>query len=134
MKPTVAEALAIADGGTSEEVDQLPFGMIQLDFEGNILSYNEAEATFAKLNKTKQIGRNFFDSVAPCTKVKDFYGRFLEGIQNKKLYETFGFVFKFSHGWKNVAITMMLSEKSDSVWVLVSQQPANEPPSQLKTS
>jgi photoactive yellow protein len=129
MKTTIAEALAIADGGTSEEVDQLPFGMIQLDFEGNILSYNDAEAALAKLNKTKQIGRNFFDSVAPCTKVRDFYGRFLGGIQNKKLYETFGFVFKFNHGWKNVAITMMLSEKSDSVWVLVSQQAANEPTS-----
>ena len=27
------------------------------------------------------IGRSFFDEVAPCTKVQEFHGRFLEGVE-----------------------------------------------------
>ena len=113
--------------GTSD-LDALPFGMIQLDRTGKILKFNRTEANLARINQERQLGRNFFDDVAPCTKVREFYGRFQEGLEKRSLYETFGFVFKFDHGWRNVAITMMYSEKTDSVWVLVSQTSVTQPP------
>ncbi|NMO21706.1 PAS domain-containing protein [Pyxidicoccus fallax] len=122
------ELLRQVDDLKSADLDTLPFGMIQLDRTGRILKFNQTEAKMARINRDRQIGKNFFDEVAPCTKVREFYGRFQEGLARRNLYETFGFVFKFDHGWRNVAITMMYSDKTDSVWVLVSQQSVTPPP------
>ena len=119
--PTAEDLLKRVDSLEASDLDALPFGMIQLDRTGKILKFNRTEANLARINQERQLGRNFFDDVAPCTKVREFYGRFQEGLAKRSLYETFGFVFKFDHGWRNVAITMMYSDKTDSVWVLVSQ-------------
>ncbi|KFE64567.1 PAS domain-containing protein [Hyalangium minutum] len=113
---------------TAGDMDTLPFGLIQLDRTGRILKFNQTEANLARINRDRQLGKNFFDEVAPCTKVKEFYGRFLQGLRERSLYETFGFVFKFDHGWRNVAITLFYSEKTDSVWVLISQTSVTPPP------
>ncbi len=110
------------------DLDSLPFGLIQLDRNGRILKFNQTEAQLARINRDRQIGRSFFDDLAPCTKVREFYGRFQEGLKNRSLYETFGFVFKFDHGWRNVAITLFYSDKTDSVWVLISQTSVTTPP------
>ncbi|MBF5041488.1 PAS domain-containing protein [Aggregicoccus sp. 17bor-14] len=126
--PTAEELLKRVDSMGPGDLDALPFGMIQLDRTGRILKFNRTEANLARINQERQLGRNFFDDVAPCTKVREFYGRFQEGLEKRSLYETFGFVFKFDHGWRNVAITMMYSEKTDSVWVLVSQTSVTQPP------
>ncbi len=122
------ELLRQADELASADLDSLPFGMIQLDRDGRILKFNQTEARMARINRDRQLGKSFFDEVAPCTKVREFYGRFQEGLSKRNLYETFGFVFKFDHGWRNVAITMMYSDKTDSVWVLVSQTSVTPPP------
>ncbi|MDC0714979.1 PAS domain-containing protein [Stigmatella sp. ncwal1] len=113
---------------SAAELDTLPFGLIQLDRAGRILKFNQTEAKLARINRDRQLGRNFFDDVAPCTKVREFYGRFVQGLKQRSLYETFGFIFKFDHGWRNVAITMFYSEKTDSVWVLISQTSVTPPP------
>ena len=126
--PSPEELLKRVDAMGPADLDALPFGMIQLDRTGRILKFNRTEANLARINQERQVGRNFFDDVAPCTKVREFYGRFQEGLEKRSLYETFGFVFKFDHGWRNVAITMMYSDKTDSVWVLVSQTSVTPPP------
>lgn len=122
------ELLRQVDQLTARDMDTLPFGLIQLDRTGRILKFNQTEANLARINRDRQLGKNFFDDVAPCTKVKEFYGRFLQGLRERSLYETFGFVFKFDHGWRNVAITLFYSEKTDSVWVLISQTSVPPPP------
>jgi photoactive yellow protein len=106
---------------SERDLDDLPIGMIQLDANGKILRFNKTEAQLARLNRDNQLGKNFFSEVAPCTKVKEFHGRFVDGLQKKELFETFGFVFKFAHGPRHVAITLFYSAKTSSVWVLVSQ-------------
>jgi photoactive yellow protein len=122
------ELLRQVDQLKEQDLDSLPFGLIQLDRAGRILKFNQTEAKMARISRERQIGRNFFDDVAPCTKVKDFYGRFMVGLRERSLYETFGFVFKFDHGWRNVAITLFYSDKTDSVWVLISQTSVTPPP------
>lgn len=129
MYPVTPDSvLKNVDALPENELDSLPFGMIQLDEHGKILKFNRTEANLARIERERQIGRNFFDDLAPCTKVREFYGRFREGVEQRRLYETFGFVFKFDHGWRNVAITLMYSEGTRSVWVLVSQQSVTPPP------
>lgn len=123
-RPARAEIQAVldrVDQMPSAELDALPFGLIQLDPTGKILKFNKTEAELARINRQRQIGKNFFEDVAPCTRVKEFHGRFVEGVAKQDLYETFGFVFKFAHGDRNVAITLFYAKQTQTVWVLVSQ-------------
>jgi photoactive yellow protein len=118
----VDETLHRVETMSPAELDALPFGMIQLDTTGKILKFNQTEAELARLNRQGQLGKNFFEEVAPCTKVSEFYGRFIAGVASKKLYETFGFIFRFAHGPRHVAITLFYAQVSQTVWVLVSQE------------
>jgi photoactive yellow protein len=120
-KDQVERVIQRIDQFSESELDGLPIGMIQLDATGKILRFNKTEAQLARLERDNQLGKNFFTEVAPCTKVKEFHGRFVEGLEKKQLFETFGFVFKFAHGPRHVAITLFYSAKTASVWVLVSQ-------------
>jgi len=113
-------ALYHADSLTEEQLDSLPFGMIQLDRTGRVLRFNRTESELAHYPKDEAIGRNFFEEVAPCTKVKEFYGRFLEGVAKRDLLVTFPYEFRFRDGRrKDVVITMFYSPSTESVWVLV---------------
>ncbi len=110
------------DAIEARELDQLPLGMIELDATGKILRFNKTEGDLARIDPKRQVGRNFFEEVAPCTKVQEFHGRFVEGVRKKELYETFGFEFQFPHGRREVAITLFFAHKTQSIWVLVSQR------------
>lgn len=120
IDPRYEAILLRVDELTPEELNKLPYGVIQLDPTGKVLQYNEIEATLARLDPADVVGKNFFAQVAPCTRVREFHGLFLEGVARKRLSETFAFVFKFAHGWRAVDISMMYSEKSHTVWLVVS--------------
>ncbi|HEX7154675.1 MAG TPA: PAS domain-containing protein [Thermoanaerobaculia bacterium] len=103
-----------------EELDALPFGAIQLDRSGTILAYNRTEERFAGLRREDVIGKNFFSDVAPCTRVRRFFGAFQEGIERRSLNEVFDFLFNFKSGPREVRIRMIYSEMPKScVWIFV---------------
>jgi photoactive yellow protein len=109
-----------ADVLAESELDTLPVGMIQLDRDGKVLKFNQTESDLARVAKRDAVGRSFFDDVAPCTKVQDFYGRFVDGVEKKSLHTVFDYVFKFRDGrQKNVVISMFYSPSTDTVWVCV---------------
>lgn len=116
-----AEALMREAGSmTSEQLDQLPFGAIQLDSEGRILAYNATEESISGRKREEVVGRNFFADVAPCTRVKRFHGAFREGIERGELNEVFDFTFRFPTGPKDVRIRMILSSvPRPGVWLFV---------------
>ena len=87
--------LEAADNMAPEELDRLPYGMIQLDAGGRILKFNSVESRLAALPQRQQIGKHFFTEVAPCTKVQEFYGRFKEGVLREELDSSFQFHFAF---------------------------------------
>ena len=117
---TTDSVLKRADTLSEQELDQLPVGMVQLDHQGKVLKYNRTESEIAQMSQQEQIGKSFFDEVAPCTKVKEFYGQFVEGVKNKDLHVRFPYEFKFRDGRrKDVLISMFYSEQTQSVWVLV---------------
>lgn len=122
MNVHIDDVVKRLDALGERELDELPFGMIELDATGRIKKFNKTEGRLARIDPARQVGKSFFDEVAPCTKVKEFYGRFLEGVRKKELYETFGFTFAFAHGRREVAITLFYAKKTDSFWVLVSQK------------
>ncbi len=116
--PTLAELGHNVEHLDPEAIDACPFGVILLDRQGRILQYNSYEERLANLRRDDVLGKSFFFEVAPCTRVRAFYGRFLDGVARGSLNATFGFVFPFSTGTRRVEITLF-SQDGDSVWVLV---------------
>lgn len=109
-----------ADVLTENELDRLPVGMIQLDREGTVLKFNQTESRLANYEKESALGRNFFDEVAPCTKVQEFHGRFLEGVSRRSLHVSFPYEFQFRDGRrKDVIVSMFYSRSTDTIWVQV---------------
>jgi photoactive yellow protein len=109
-----------ADVLSEEELDNLPVGMIQLDRDGTVLKFNRTESDLAHYEREKALGRNFFDEVAPCTKVQEFHGRFLEGVRHRSLHVAFPYEFRFRDGRrKDVIISLFYSQSTETVWVQV---------------
>lgn len=105
---------------TPTELDLLPFGAIHVDGNGIIDAYNVAEEQLANRTRSEVIGKMFFDHVAPCTRVKRFYGAFQEGIRRGQLNEVFDFSFRFPHGTREVRIRMIYSDAPrPGVWIFV---------------
>jgi photoactive yellow protein len=107
------------DSMSGKELDALPQGVIQLDAQGTILQYNAYEARLADLTKEEVIGKNFFKQVAPCTDVREFYGRFRDGIAASKLHCKFRYYFSFKRNPITVTITLFYSDRNKTVWVFV---------------
>jgi photoactive yellow protein len=112
--------LEAADDMSSEDLDGLPYGMIQLDGAGRILRFNAVESRLAALPQQQQIGKHFFTEVAPCTKVQAFYGRFREGIIRESLDVSFRFHFAFKQNPRDVMVRLFYSKRTRSVWVMIS--------------
>ena len=113
VAPPVAPALDLhsVDVGrlgrmTPQELDQLPFGVVTLDARGRILAYSDTESRLAGLPRDAVVGRNFFQDVAPCTRVREFEGRFKDFAEGRSRLgiESFEFVFHFRHGAQRVVI------------------------------
>jgi photoactive yellow protein len=108
---------------TRPQLDELPFGVIQVDRDGIVLAYNAIEARLADLDPAKVIGKNFFTEVAPCTNVEEFGQRFRDGIARGKLHDTFPFRFTFSKGPLHVMVTLHHEEGNDHAWIFVDIAP-----------
>jgi photoactive yellow protein len=104
---------------SQKALDTLPYGAIQLDVQGTILKYNSFEQKLAGLTKDSVVGKNFFKQVAPCTDVKEFHGRFREGVAAGKLHCTFRYHFSFTHNPVDVSVTLFYSDRDKTVWVFV---------------
>ena len=120
--PAVSVVPDDLDAMTPEELDMLPYGMIQLDAGGRILKYNAVESRLASLSKEQAIGKAFFTEIAPCTKVQAFYGRFREGVIRESLDATFQFHFAFKQQPRDVTVRLFYSRRTRSVWVIVSDK------------
>jgi len=103
---------------TDEQLDQLPFGVIQVDAAGTIHKYNAAESRFSGRDPARVVGRDFFRDVAPCTNLPAFRGRFLEGVSRGDLHSTFGFVFGFDEPAR-VEVTMRAAAEPARYWLTV---------------
>ena len=115
-----AEMIRLLDTLSGAELDELPVGVIQLDRHGTVLQYNETESNLARFHPADVVGRNFFAEIAPCTAVRDFQGRFEEGVARGELDATFAYRFRFADDrTKDVTITMSYRPHNGRVWVVV---------------
>jgi PAS fold. len=105
-----------------ETFDQLPFGAIRLNREGLILGYNAAEAKFAQRDPAEVVGKHFFHDIAPCTRVQEFYGAFLEASWRGSFDHSFRFTFRFPFGWREARLRMFSDGTAGGIFVLVDPQ------------
>ncbi|WP_437758616.1 PAS domain-containing protein [Sorangium sp. So ce1389] len=91
-----------------EELDRLPYGLITLDAQGRVIHYNDTESRLVGLPKERVIGRSFFTEIAPCTRVREFEGRFLELARDpvRVRVQSFDFIFRFARGEQHVSIVL----------------------------
>lgn len=102
-----------------DELNALPQGAIQLDRDGRILKFNQYESDLSGIAAANAVGKSFFKEVAPCTDVKEFHGRFKEGVAKKELRAKFRYHFAFKQNPRDVTVTLFYSDVTDSVWVFV---------------
>lgn len=107
-------------GLSSDEYDKLPFGLMELDASGRVLSYNAAEEQLAGLSRDDTVGKNFFTEVAPCTRVQQFEGVFHEMVnRGETARETFDFVFRFAAGDRFVHIALCYEATTARALIIV---------------
>jgi photoactive yellow protein len=106
-----------------DELDALPYGLIVLDREGAILFYNETESQMAGFAREQVLGCNFFEDVAPCTRIRAFQGRFEQFVRGELGRVTFfDFAFHFAHGTQNVVIGLSHGRKRGQFNVMLMRQ------------
>lgn len=87
-------------------LDLLPYGIIVVDMDGQVLFYNEREEQIAGRSRDAVVGRNFFTEIAPCTRVREFQGRFMALGETPDEPVRFGFHFPFARGPRDVEVTL----------------------------
>ena len=105
------------EGLTPEQLDELPFGTIQLDRDDVVIAYNAAESRLAKRSSQQTLGKHFFDEVAPCTNESGFRG-LMDSLDERNRSATTDFVFRFSWGPERVRVRFLLSSDGTR-WVFV---------------
>ena len=111
----------VLDTMPSQQLDELPYGIIKLDEAGTILEYNMTEAAITGREPNDVIGKNFFSEVAPCTKTPAFYGKFEEGLQKQFLNTVFDYLFDYKMAPVRVKVHMIYAKTNQTghVWVIV---------------
>jgi photoactive yellow protein len=105
---------------SEEEVNALPFGVIELDEDGKILAFNRAEEERACVTAEEVIGKNFFRDIAPCTQVKEYEGRFKQFLASDEPSIQFSFTYTLPHG--KVPIHILLVRTQDAIVLIVSKE------------
>lgn len=113
---------------SDEDVNKLMYGAVELDSEGTILRYNEAESELTGRRPEDVIGRNFFNDVAPCTRTDEFSGRFFEGVRTGEFNAVFEYVFDHEMEPTKVRIMMIKSITKETYWLLIKRKLASDRP------
>ncbi len=102
-----------------EEIYRLPFGAIQLDASGKILSYNATEGRITGRLPADMIGRHFFDEIAPCCNTPTFRGAFDDGVKKGDLDTIFTYLFDYRMTPTKVKVHMRKAMATQTYWVFV---------------
>jgi photoactive yellow protein len=115
------QTVARLSGLTQRELDELPFGIIEVDREGTIRGFNSYEAAAVHLRPEQVLGRRFVD-VAPCTEVKEFAGAVADGFRERSLDRVLRFIFPGHGALILVAVRLYYDQHRDRLWIFVSRR------------
>ena len=117
-----AETLAKLPNMSTEELDELKFGVIRVSSEGVIESYNRYESQIGGFAPREVIGKNFFTQIAVCTNNDIFFGSYQTGIEEGDLNMMFQYTFTYKIAPTNVRVHLYTHPESKTHWVLVQKK------------
>ncbi|MGI4721458.1 MAG: phosphonate transporter [Janthinobacterium lividum] len=118
-----ADLAAQLDQCTSEQLDQLDFGVIGFDADSNVQRYNTFESQAAGLSPQRVIGQPLFTNVAPCLNNFMVAQRF-EDAQDEggALDDTIDYVLTLRMRPVKVALRLLAGPATGHRYVLVQRQ------------
>ncbi len=112
------------DACSSEELDQLDFGVIGFDANTEVSRYNAFESQAAGLSPQRVLGQPLFTNVAACMNNFMVAQRFDDALeQNIALDETIDYVLTLRMRPVKVALRLLSIPGSATRYVLVKRQP-----------
>jgi photoactive yellow protein len=105
---------------SDEELDVIPYGVVQLNASGLVLSYNKAEADNTG-SISRPIGRNFFLEVYSSANVPELWNRFRQAVIDRRVDDTFQYTFSCGPVPRRVQLRMYYSVRTKSVWLFVAK-------------
>lgn len=103
-----------------DELNKLPFGLIEVNRDGTIISFNQSEEGLSRRSREQAIGRNFFTEIAPCADVKEFHGRFDKFLDSDALSEAFNYIYYF--GAQAVAVQLTFVRVNQQIAFVLSKR------------
>ncbi len=110
--PGLLPGLAAA---SKSELDELKFGVVEMDLEGIVLRYNRAEAQQAGLSEDQVVGRQFFRDVAACCNNQ----RVAQRYEQPSLDETIEYTFAFQMRLTPVTLRLIKDAGAAVMYMLV---------------
>ena len=102
---------------SDEELDALPYGAIQLDEHGRVLSFNRAEILNSGWREGRPIGRDYFSDIAPSSTVPEIFERYADAFAHHHCDDVFRFTFTHADLPRTVQIRMYYSARTDTIWI-----------------
>lgn len=102
-----------------EALDELDFGVVKVDREGDIEIYNRYEQELGQLTEAEVRGKNFFGEVAVCTNNPLFRGLFKAGIAANRLNHLFPYTFTYRMSPTPVRVHLYRDQATSTNWILV---------------
>lgn len=72
-----------------DALDELPYGIVEMDTGGQVLRYNATESRYSGLARERVVGRHFFRTVAPCSNNRHVAHRFDQPVLDETIPYTF---------------------------------------------
>lgn len=109
---------------SDQDIDDLVVGAVEIDEEGNIVSYNKREGEITGRDPEDVKGKNFFTDIAPCTDTEAFKGRFKEDVVEKGESTMFEYTFDYKMKPTKVQVYMKNALISDNYWIFIKEMSA----------
>lgn len=112
---TAADIATHLAAATSDALDILDFGVVEMNQAGQVLRYNATEARYSGLAPARVVGRHFFSEVAPCSNNRKVAHRFNEAA----IDETIEYTFALKMKPVPVTLRMIKSAEAAQMYLLV---------------
>ncbi|MEO0583858.1 MAG: photoactive yellow protein [Bacteroidota bacterium] len=91
---TEEQIVRFLDQATASQLDEFDFGVVKLQVDGIVASYNKYESDLATFSKENVIGKNFFTQIAPCTNNFMVAAKYMEYLEPRDEYLDYVFTYK----------------------------------------
>ncbi len=106
-----------------EALDDLPFGAIRLDADGNVVVYSGAEKRLSGYGDRPALGQHFFTRIAPCMDTPAFHGRIARALAAGAADIEFGWIGDFGSAERELRVRVQPAT-GGGCWIFLRRETA----------